>query len=195
MDFGAFVDIGGLDGMIHVSQLSWDRIQHPSEVVKEGDKIQVRIEKIDPETGRIGLSYRALQDSPWQDADAKFPIGGVIKGVVSRLANFGAFVKVATGVEGLIHLSELSNRRVSGVAGLVKEGQEVEVKVLSVDREAQRMSLSLKQAQAPSAAEVAAAEEAEETASVPTKMKNKHTGPLKGGTDRSNGGEQFGLKW
>lgn len=110
-------------------------------------------------------------------------------------ANFGAFVKVATGVEGLIHLSELSNGRVSGVAGLVKEGQEVEVKVLSVDREAQRMSLSLKQAQAPSAAEVAAAEEAEETASVPTKMKNKHTGPLKGGTDRSNGGEQFGLKW
>jgi small subunit ribosomal protein S1 len=92
MDFGAFVDIGGLDGMIHISQLSWDKIKHPSEVVKEGDKIQVRVEKIDPETGKIGLSYRSLQDNPWSDVDARFPIGTVVKGAVSRLANFGALV-------------------------------------------------------------------------------------------------------
>ncbi len=193
-DFGAFVDIGGLDGLIHVSQLSWDRIKHPSEVVKEGDKIQVRIEKIDPDTGKIGLSYRVLQDHPWNDIDTRFPVGSVVRGVVSRLANFGAFVKLATGIEGLIHLSELSTRRVSAASSVVKEGQEVEVKVLSSDKEAQRMSLSLKQAQAPTVVE-APEEKEEEPAPVPTKIKSKHTGPLKGGINKSNGGELFGLKW
>lgn len=194
MDFGAFVDIGGLDGLIHVSQLSWDRIQHPSEVVKEGDKVQVKIEKIDPETGKIGLSYRALQDHPWHDIDVRFPIGSVVRGTVSRLANFGAFVKLATGIEGLVHLSELANRRVATAASVVKEGQEVEVKVLSADKESQRISLSLKQANAPAPAAEPEVEE-EVVPVAPTKIKNKHTGPLKGGTTRPSSGEQFGLKW
>ncbi len=144
MDFGAFVDIGGLDGLIHISQLSWDKIKHPSEVVQEGDKIQVRIEKIDPATGKIGLSYRSLQENPWDTVEAQFAPGTVVKGTVSRIANFGAFVKIATGVEGLIHVSELAHRRIASVASVVQEGQEVEVKVLSVDRESQRISLSLK---------------------------------------------------
>lgn len=195
-DFGAFVDIGGLDGLIHITQLSWDHVKHPSEVVKEGDVIQVRVEKIDAETGKIGLSYRALQDHPWDGIDARFPVGSVAKGTVSRLANFGAFVKLATGVEGLIHVSELAHRRIASVASVVEEGQEVEVKVLSVDRDAQRMSLSLKAVQAkPESEPATSAGEpvADEAPRAPVVA--KHRGPLRGGTGSENQGERFGLKW
>lgn len=196
MDFGAFVDIGGLDGMIHISQLSWDKIKHPSEVVKEGDKIQVRVEKIDPETGKIGLSYRSQQDNPWTDVDARFPIGTVVKGTVSRLANFGAFVKISTGIEGLIHISELAHNRVASVANVLKEGQDVEVKILSVDRETQRIGLSLRATQAkPESAKsnTAVAEEVDEPKRA--SAVRKFEGTLKGGTGTNNGGELFGLKF
>lgn len=196
MDFGAFVDIGGLDGMIHISQLSWDKIKHPSEVVKEGDKIQVRVEKIDPETGKIGLSYRSQQDNPWTDVDARFPIGTVVKGTVSRLANFGAFVKISTGIEGLIHISELAHNRVASVANVLKEGQDVEVKILAVDRETQRIGLSLRATQAkPESAKsnTAVAEEVDEPKRAPAVR--KFEGTLKGGTGTNNGGELFGLKF
>ena len=196
MDFGAFVDIGGLDGMIHISQLSWDKIKHPSEVVKEGDKIQVRVEKIDPETGKIGLSYRSQQDNPWTDVDARFPIGTVVKGTVSRLANFGAFVKISTGIEGLIHISELAHNRVASVANVLKEGQDVEVKILAVDRETQRIGLSLRATQAkPESAKsnTAEAEQVDEPKRV--SAVRKFEGTLKGGTGTNNGGELFGLKF
>ncbi|MCE2798993.1 MAG: S1 RNA-binding domain-containing protein [Planctomycetaceae bacterium] len=116
MDFGAFVDIGGLDGLIHITQLSWEKIKHPSEVLNEGDKVQVRIERFDPKTAKISLSYRSLQDDPWSDVEARFPVGSTVKGAVSRLAEFGAFVKISTGIEGLIHISELAHRRVSSVS-------------------------------------------------------------------------------
>jgi predicted RNA-binding protein with RPS1 domain len=196
MDFGAFVDIGGLDGLIHVSQLSWERIKHPSEVVKEGDKIKVRIERVDPDTGKIGLSYRSLQDHPWENIDAQFPIGTVVHGTVSRIANFGAFVKLATGIEGLIHVSELANRRVTNVGNIVQEGQPVEVKILSVDKESQRIGLSLKQAAAPAEEEAASAEaQAVEATPAPKPSVKKRSEPLKGGMDRPTGGEGFGLKW
>jgi small subunit ribosomal protein S1 len=196
MDFGAFVDIGGLDGMIHISQLSWDKIKHPSEVVKEGDKIHVRVEKIDPETGKIGLSYRSLQDNPWSDVDAKFPIGTVVHGAVSRLANFGAFVKLATGIEGLIHISELAHNRVASVANVLKEGQEVDVKILTVDRESQRIGLSLRATQArPESAKASPAES--EPVDEPKRQPavRKFQGTLKGGTGANNGGDLFGLKF
>ncbi|MCU0710120.1 MAG: S1 RNA-binding domain-containing protein [Pirellula sp.] len=194
MDFGAFVDIGGLDGLIHISQLSWDKIKHPSEVVKEGDKVQVRIEKFDPKTGKISLSYRTLQDDPWNDVEARFPTGATVRGTVSRLANFGAFVKLATGIEGLIHISELAHRRINNVSQVLQEGQEVEVKILTVDRNAQRIGLSLKATQsAPESSrpESAAApqEEARRESSV-----RKYQGPLRGGTGSSGAGELFGLK-
>jgi small subunit ribosomal protein S1 len=201
-DFGAFVDLGGLDGLIHISQMSWDRIKHPSEVLKEGEKIQVRIKTIDRETGKIGLTYRDLQDSPWADASSRFPEGSVHKGVVSRLAQFGAFVKLAPGVEGLVHLSEISHQRVTTPASMLKEGAEVEVKVISVDSEAQRISLSIKQAiskrsdvaakpGAPSDAPAAPVQEEPK----PTSSVKKHQGPLKGGTGAAGGGEKFGLRW
>ncbi len=195
MDFGAFVDIGGLDGMIHISQLSWDKIKHPSEVVKEGDKIQVRVEKIDAETGKIGLSYRSLQDNPWTDVDARFPIGTVVRGAVTRLANFGAFVRLATGIEGLIHISELAHKRVANVANILKEGEEVEVKILTVDRDNQRIGLSLRATQAKPETAGSAAQKTEPEDEPKRELAvPKFQGTLKGGTGKNNGGELFGLK-
>jgi predicted RNA-binding protein with RPS1 domain len=196
MDFGAFVDIGGIDGLLHISQLSWDRVKHPSEVLQEGQKVQVRVDKIDPQSGKIGLSYRSLQEHPWTDIETRFPVGSLIKGTVTRIAEFGAFVRVATGVEGLVHVSELAHYRVQNVGSVVSEGKEVEAKVLSVDTEQQRMSLSLKAAQAAPekpADAGAAAETVEEPRAEP--VLPKHRGPLKGGTARPSGGDQFGLKW
>ena len=191
-DFGAFVDLGGVDGLIHVSQMSWDRVKHPSEVLHEGQKVQVKVDKIDRQTGKISLSYRDLLENPWAEAVQHYPAGSIVPGTVSRLANFGAFVKLGPGVEGLIHISEVAHQRVRSVGQVLKEGQEIQVKVLSVDPDAQRIALSLKAVQA--APDQAAADEAEDEAprelAVP-----KRIGPLKGGTDRPSGGDQFGLKW
>ena len=192
-DFGAFVDMGGADGLIHVSQMSWERVKNPRDVLKEGQKVQVRVEKFDPQTGKIGLSLRSLQENPWTDIDSRFPIGSTVRGTVSRLANFGAFVKLTAGVEGLIHISELSNVRVSQVNKVVQEGQEVEVKILSVDRENQRIGLSLKAAQAGSAPAAEPVEEPEEP--LRKSAVKKRSGPLKGGFDRPTGAEGIGLKW
>jgi small subunit ribosomal protein S1 len=194
-DFGAFVDIGGLDGLIHISQLSWDRVKHPSEVVNEGDEIQVKVEKVDKETGKIGLSYRALQDHPWEGAEAQFTPGNVVKGTVTRLATFGAFVKLTTGIEGLIHISELSNKRVASVGQVVNEGDEVEVKVLTFDADAQRIALSMKQAKAGEATDEPAEDAVEEPPRKPVISKRSDSGPLKGGTGKPSGGEQFGLRF
>lgn len=197
MPFGAFVDIGGIDGLVHISQLSWDRVEHPSEVLQETQQIRVKIEKIDTQTGKIGLSYRDLLEHPWHKVEEKFPVNTVVKGTVSRTAKFGAFVKLAPGVEGLIHISELSHGRVPNVGAVVSEGQEVEVKVLSIDTEAQRMALSIKAAlpepegksdESPDGGEEAVKTHREELAA-------KRTKPLKGGIGRDSGGAQFGLKW
>ena len=143
-DFGAFVDLGGIDGMIHVSQMSWDRIKHPSEVLTLGQKVKVKIQKIDPETHKISLAYRDLFESPWTNAASKYPVTSKVTGTVSKIMDFGAFVKLEPGVEGLVHISELSYKRVHRVSDIVQEGQQVEAKVLSVDPENQRISLSMK---------------------------------------------------
>ena len=194
-DFGAFVDIGGVDGLIHISKLSWDRVEHPSEVLHEGQQVQVKIEKIDRQTGKIGLSYRDLLEDPWDKVEQKFPVGATLEGTVSRIAQFGAFVKLEPGVEGLVHVSELAHHRVANVGSYVKQGQTVQVKVVSVDRAAQRIGLSMKAlvqiADAGSSKKSDGAEDepAREMA-VP-----KRKGPLKGGLGRSSGGDQFGLNW
>jgi small subunit ribosomal protein S1 len=193
-DFGAFVDLGGVDGLIHVSQLSWERVNHPRDVLQEGQKVRVRIEKVNPQTGKVSLAYRDLLDHPWATVEAKFPPGTMVKGPVSRIAKFGAFVKLAPGVEGLIHISELAHRRVRQVSDVVSEGQEVDAKVLSVDAAAQRMALSLKAAQP----EPEPAQEAQELARDEPKREvafARRKSPLKGGVDRPSGGEQFGLRW
>lgn len=194
-DFGAFVDIGGLEGLVHISQLSWDRIAHPSEVLQAGQKIRVKVERINQDTGKIGLNYRDLLDHPWTDIETRFPLGSLVKGVVTRTAKFGAFVKLAPGIEGLIHISELAHHRVLQVSSVVHEGDEVEVKILSVDAEAQRISLSLKDAHPlPEAApeENAEAEQEEPLRKPVVRPSGK---PLKGGTAQESGGEQFGLTW
>jgi small subunit ribosomal protein S1 len=190
-NFGAFVDLGGIDGLIHVSQLSWDRVNHPSEVLEEGQKVRVRIEKIDPLTGKIGLSYRDLLEDPWESAESRFAVGNVVPATISKIMEFGAFAKLAPGVEGLIHISEIAHHRVHKVGAFLKEGDAVQVKVLSMDRENQRISLSIKAAQAAPAE--AAAEEAEPELS--PRVVPQRNAPLQGGLGRKSGGEQFGLKW
>jgi small subunit ribosomal protein S1 len=197
LDFGAFVDLGGVDGLLHIGQLAWERIKHPSEVLTEGQKITVRIERIDPETGKISLGYKNEADHPWKDIEQKFPTGSTQKGVVSRIAEFGAFVKLAPGVEGLIHISELAHHRVYAVKNVVKEGDTVEVKVLTIDGEAQRMGLSLKATQAPPVKKEQGEKKEGEPVDEPQRAPAipKREGPLKGGTRGKSGGEQFGLKW
>ncbi len=196
-DFGAFVDLGGVDGLVHVSQLSWDRVNHPSEVLEVGQKIKVRVEKFDKETGKVSLSYREVGANPWQNVESQFPVGSRTTGPVSRLMDFGAFVKLAPGVEGLIHISELAHGRVFRVSDVLSEGQEVEVKILAVDPEKQRIGLSLKalmtQPEKPGQQKVAD-EDTPLPADAPQPPKKKAT-HLKGGISGPSGGEKFGLNW
>ena len=194
MDFGAFVDLGGVDGLLHVSQLSWGRVRHPSDVLQEGQRIVVRIEKIDRETGKIGLGYKDLMESPWASAGQKYQPNTRARGRVVKLMEFGAFVELEPGVEGLVHISELSHKRVARVGDVLKEGDEIDVAVLAVDEGSKRISLSLKNLEAQPEAEPSAVKP-EEPPAPPPKPK-KPTGPLKGGV-RSPGseGNRFGLKW
>lgn len=152
--FGAFIDIGGIDGLVHISEMAWHHVEKPSEVVKEGDKINVKVLKVDPANERISLSIKATQAGPWEQVSGKFNIGDVITGKVKRLASFGAFVEVAPGVEGLVHISQISHRHIGTPHEVLKEGQEVQVKVLDINLGEKRISLSIKEteeapAQAP----------------------------------------------
>lgn len=146
-DFGAFVDLGGgVEGLLHISEISWDRIHHPSERLQVGMPLRVEVTKVDAERERISLSLRSLTPHPWAAAAGKFEDGQVVSGEVTRLAPFGAFVKVADGVEGLVHISELSDHRIAKPEEAVQPGQKVSVKILKVDAEARRLSLSIAQA-------------------------------------------------
>ena len=183
--------------------MSWDRIKHPSEVLTVGQKIKVKIQKIDPNTHKISLAYRDLFESPWTTAGSKYPVTSKVTGTVSKIMDFGAFVKLEPGIEGLVHISELSYKRVHRVADVVQEGQQVEAKVLSVDPENQRISLSIKVLGPPpelpkrdksdsSAADESA--DASSTQAAPPKKKERKV-PLQGGLGRSPLGDKFGLKW
>ena len=191
-DFGAFIDIGhGVEGLVHVSQLSWERVEKPEEILQPGQKVEAVVKKVDRETGKIGLSIRDLVENPWKRADAKYPLGSTVRGTVSRIADFGAFVKLEPGIEGLIHVSELATRRIRAVSDVVTEGEEIECRVLAVDPAEQRLSLSLKAlAKAPEADAEVAAEDA-----LPEQPRKKRTGPLKGGVSGLSDGARFGLKW
>jgi small subunit ribosomal protein S1 len=203
-DFGAFVDIGhGVEGLVHVSQLSWDRVANPADVLQPGQAIRVVVKKIDRDTGKISLSARDLVESPWKRAAEKYHVGATVRGTVSRIAQFGAFVRLEPGVEGLVHVSELAHRHVRSVSDVAKEGEEVECRVLSIDPDEQRMSLSIK-AVAAKPVEAGEADDAAEgdgrgtealaaaAASPPARRKNA---PLKGGIGGGATGERFGLKW
>ncbi|WP_044640256.1 30S ribosomal protein S1 [Risungbinella massiliensis] len=144
-DFGAFVDIGGVDGLVHVSEIAWSHVGHPSEVLSEGDKVQVKVLKVDLANGKISLSMKETQEGPWDKAAKEIHAGAVVKGTVKRLASFGAFVELLPGVEGLVHISQISQHRIETPQEVLKEGQEVEAKVLDVKADQQRISLSMKE--------------------------------------------------
>ncbi len=145
-DFGAFVDLGGVDGFVHVSEISWQRQQSATAFLQPGQKVRCAILKIDKETRKLSLSLKQLEASPWDELEQRFPIGTVVNGKVTRTADFGAFVELEPGVEGLVHVSELAGKRVWRVEDVAKEGQEVTVKVMSVDAANRRISLSIRQA-------------------------------------------------
>ena len=193
-EFGAFVDLGGVDGLVHVSQLSWDRIRHANEVLEVGQKIKVKIQKIDPATGKISLAFRDLAENPWTARRKNFRRAAGRPARFRGSPNSAQFVRLESGIEGLVHISELSHRRVWRATDIVQEGQEVEVLILSVDAKRQRIGLSLK---ALESRPQAPAKDQEETAepepvAVPS---SKRKLPLKGGIGKSSGGEKFGLNW
>ena len=146
VNFGAFVDLGGVDGLVHVSELSWKHIDHPSEVVEVGNEVTVEVLEVDFDRERVSLSLKATQEDPWQAFARTHAIGQVVPGKVTKLVPFGAFVRVEDGIEGLVHISELAQRHVEVPEQVAKVGDEVFVKVIDIDLERRRISLSLKQA-------------------------------------------------
>jgi len=147
-DYGAFVDLGGVDGLLHVTDMSWGRLQNPSELFRVGDNIQVKVLKFDRDRERVSLGYKQLLPDPWSSVDERFPVGARVPGRVASVADYGAFVELESGVEGLVHVSEMSwSKRVKHPSKLVNPGDNVEVEVLSVDPKARRISLGMKQIQ------------------------------------------------
>lgn len=193
-DFGAFVDLGGVDGLLHVSQLSWARVKHPSDVLTVGQTVTVKIQKIDPDTGKLSLAMKELTESPWTNVSHKYPVRSTVEGTVSKIMEFGAFVQLEPGVEGLVHISELSHQRVWRVGDVVTEGQQVEAMVTSVDEEKQRIGLSIKAIQAKPVTAKKEDAPPEEPDVPPPPVKERKV-PLKGGLGKSTGGEGIGLNW
>jgi len=146
-DFGAFVDIGGIDGLVHISQLSYEHVDKPSDVVQEGQKVQVKVLSIDRNNERISLSIKETLPGPWTDIAEKAPKGSTLTGTVKRIVSYGAFVEVFPGVEGLVHISQIAHKHIATPHEVLKEGQEVQVKVLDVNEQDQRLSLSIKELQ------------------------------------------------
>ena len=158
--YGAFVDLGGVDGLVHLSELTWEKVKQPSEVVKVGDTIDVFVKSIDRENEKISLGHKKEEDDPWKIFAAEYPIGRVFTAKVVSITKFGAFVKILPGIDGLVHISEISYDRVEDPAAVLKVGQDVDVKLIGFDEETKRVSLSIKQTQ-PAPVKEEPAEEAE----------------------------------
>ncbi|RJQ52302.1 MAG: 30S ribosomal protein S1 [Actinobacteria bacterium] len=158
VDFGAFVDLGGIDGLIHISELSWTHVGHPSEVVSVGEQVQVQVLDVDQERERISLGLKQTREDPWKELVQQFPVGSIVEGKVTKLVTFGAFIELVPGVEGLCHISELAEEHVEVSEQIVHVGEVVTAKVMDVDFDRRRISLSLRQASA-----TAASSEEEET--------------------------------
>ena len=142
--YGAFVDVGGVDGLCHISELSWNNIKHPSEVVKVGDEIEVYVKSYDPENQKVSLGYKKEEDNPWVKLENEVPVGTEFTAPVVSITKFGAFVRIMPGIDGLVHISEISNERVNKVSDVLKVGDEVRVKLTAVDFDRKRISLSMK---------------------------------------------------
>ena len=144
-NFGAFVDIGGMDGLVHISQLSYQHIEKPSDVVEEGQKVQVKVLGVDPENERISLSIKETLPGPWSGLAEKAPKGTILEGIVKRLVSYGAFIEVFPGVEGLVHISQISHKHIGTPNEVLSEGEQIKVKVLEVNENDKRLSLSIKE--------------------------------------------------
>lgn len=156
-DFGAFVDIGGADGLVHLSEISWSRVKHPSEVLKVGEKVQVYILSIDNDRKRIALSIKRTQSEPWTRAGERYQLGQIVEGTITQLASFGAFARIEDGIEGLIHISEMGDERIQHPKEIVAEGQVIAARIIRIDPARKRMGLSLRLSRDP--AEATSAEE------------------------------------
>lgn len=143
-DFGVFIDLGGMDGLLHISEMSWGKIDHPSELYSIGDEVEVQVIAVDKEKERISLSKKHLTENPWIDIENKYAKGDVVTGKVVKLLDFGAFVELEPGVDGLVHVSEISNQHVKKPSDVLNINDEITVEVLSVDKENKRISLSMK---------------------------------------------------
>ena len=162
-DYGAFVDIGGVDGLLHISEISWGKLKHPEEVLKIGDIINVKILSLNEEKGKISLGLKQTQPEPWTLVGEKYQVGDVLEGKVVQIKDYGAFVELEAGLDGLVHISEIANKRVENVFDELKVGETVNVKIMEIDPDKRRISLSIKAtlpAEEPAAAEEAPAEEA-----------------------------------
>ncbi len=162
-DYGAFVDLGDLDGLIHISQMSWKRVKHPSEVLKVGDVVTVVILSVDREKEKVSLKLAEIQENPWETLESRYQVNDVVSGKVTRIMNFGAFVEIEDGVEGLVHISELSEQHVNRATEIVQVGDEIEVMILEINSGDQKLALSLKAVQALDDVTYEIAEDEEET--------------------------------
>ena len=153
-EFGAFVNIDGADGLVHLSEISWDRIQHPNEVLKVGDEVKVKVISVDRERKRIGLSIRQIQKDPWMEKIGELKEGMLVEGTVTHLTKFGAFARINDDLEGLIHVSELSEQRITHPKEVVREGDVVTLRIIKIDEERHRIGLSRRKVDSPAYADL-----------------------------------------
>ena len=146
VDFGAFVDLGGIDGLVHISELSWNHVNHPSEVVKVGQEVEVEVLDVDMNRERISLGLKQTTEDPWRSLVKKYPVGAIVEGKVTKLVPFGVFVELGDGIEGLVHISEMAKAHVDQPSQVTKAGETVHVKVMEIDLDRRRVSLSMKAA-------------------------------------------------
>ena len=163
MKFGAFVDLGGAEGLIYLDDLAWHRVNDPCEVVSEGDQVTVYVANIDKKTGKIGLVLKNVDEDPWKGAAEYYKVGDLVEGTVSRLLDFGAFVEIEAGIEGLVHLSEISSERIRKPSDVLKEGDKVQAVVLRMDEKNRKLSLSIKEAEGQTTEEFDLAQEEQTT--------------------------------
>lgn len=175
-DFGAFIDLGGVDGLLHISEMSWNRIKHPREILEVGQKIRVKVLRLNPEKGKISLGLRQVEGNPWDDAVDKYVEGNLYRGTVVRLAAFGVFVELEPGIDGLVHISQLADYRVNDPAELVATGDEIAVKVLQVEPDRKRISLSKREADAEGGLDALLPPEPEDEDQTPGRMTAYHAG-------------------
>jgi small subunit ribosomal protein S1 len=185
-DFGAFIDLGGVDGLLPVREMSWVHVKDPNEVVRPGQQVQVKVLKIDRDTRKLTLGLKQLQQSPWETIEQRLPVGTNVTGKVTKLMEFGAFVELEPGIEGLIHISELAHQRVRRVSDVVQPDQQVEIRILKIDREQRRIALSLK-ATVQKPDEAPPPEEPEPADELPPTPKPAPKFPLKGGLGGKSG--------